>query len=712
MTTHKTTNLCKSSTRKVNFVLLTFNNFNFTDSVIDDDERNVINLTLSQINNFKSLNPSDSWIIDTGCNRHVCSRRDLFSDFKKSDSVTYLATGEPAVGVGCGTIRLPIQSSRGNNLDLTLKDALYIPGLKVNLIATSKLKADGWRIFDVDDAFGLTNGKDHILASEHNGIYKICTPPKVMMLSQSSTDVTTWHRRLCHLNKQDLKRNLKLKGQVEFPCLICDVANFKSLPHKSIPITSRRPFQLVHSDIGGLSYGDSLDGYSCYVTFIDDISSFIIIYLLRFKSEVRDKFEHFCNLVSTQFKCKVESLRCDNGGEYVSSALKAYLSDKGITYVPSPPYSHQSNGKAERMNETLGARIRAMLNWSQLSNKHWSYCVVQAAYVTNHIIRRSSDKSPLEMVTGEPTQIEHIKTFGCTADVLIPMEIRKSKLGNTARKMILVGQDSSSISRFLDPASKNVIRSRDFRLHEDTPGGSLYTNQLDPAVNRNRVMFTPRQPQTHILSPVTPFPVQNTQLSDSHALQPRNRRDSIGRDFLSPISTSSNLDDTDKPLSVIGNERLNNDVAHTPPIQMHVDTLQFPPPPPAQVGIPPQPATVGIPIIHHPGSGPMSADAIAESSAPSISFFAPTRAVFVTADTVAAHANLPPNSPALRSGFMTADAVAANSVPFVPPNSVASDTGRERRAKRDASKSRAPSKPYVTAGENCKTCQQGHQLHN
>jgi hypothetical protein len=63
----------------------------------------------------------------------------------------------------------------------------------------------------------------------------------------------------------------------------------------SYPISSRVssvPLELVFSDVWGLA-PVSVGGKAYYVTFIDDFSKFIWIYLLRSWSEVFQKFREF-----------------------------------------------------------------------------------------------------------------------------------------------------------------------------------------------------------------------------------------------------------------------------------------------------------------------------------------------------------------------------------------------------------------------------------
>ena len=67
-----------------------------------------------------------------------------------------------------------------------------------------------------------------------------------------------------------------------------------------------------------------------FVTFIDDKSRFIWIFLLKQKSEVFVKFLRWKTMVEKSTGKEVKNVRSDNGGEYISHELDRYLKNEGI----------------------------------------------------------------------------------------------------------------------------------------------------------------------------------------------------------------------------------------------------------------------------------------------------------------------------------------------------------------------------------------------
>jgi hypothetical protein len=89
---------------------------------------------------------------------------------------------------------------------------------------------------------------------------------------------------------------------------------------------------------------ESVGWYKYYVSFIDDFSKFIWIYLIKFKSEVFQKFHKFQALVEQFFDRKIVAMQ--TGGEY--EKLNSFFNKIGITHLVSCPHAHQQNGAAKR----------------------------------------------------------------------------------------------------------------------------------------------------------------------------------------------------------------------------------------------------------------------------------------------------------------------------------------------------------------------------
>ena len=71
------------------------------------------------------------------------------------------------------------------------------------------------------------------------------------------------------------------------------------------------------------------------MTFIDDYTCMIWLYLLKHKDDVFSVFQSFHTMIQTQFLAKIQILRFDNGGEYVNKKFHDYFATHGLFHETS-----------------------------------------------------------------------------------------------------------------------------------------------------------------------------------------------------------------------------------------------------------------------------------------------------------------------------------------------------------------------------------------
>jgi transposase InsO family protein len=156
------------------------------------------------------------------------------------------------------------------------------------------------------------------------------------------------------------------KGQVyknlSFDCSVCKLGKSKTLLLSSHGSRTEKCFDIVHSDVWGISPIISHAQYKYFVTFIDDFSQYTWVYILWSKSEVLSIFQTFVAYVETQFSTGIKILRSDSGGEYMSYEFYDFLHHKGIVSQRSCPYTPQQNEVAERKNRHLFTLINRLLS--------------------------------------------------------------------------------------------------------------------------------------------------------------------------------------------------------------------------------------------------------------------------------------------------------------------------------------------------------------
>ncbi|KAK8933689.1 hypothetical protein KSP39_PZI015904 [Platanthera zijinensis] len=122
-----------------------------------------------------------------------------------------------------------------------------------------------------------------------NGLYLLDDSP-TNLSSVSSTD---WLRRLGHAPLPVLQRVLPDVSFTPFQCDSCILGKQTRSSFSSHCTRSAAPFDLVHSDIWGPFKITSISGFRYFITFIDDHSRTIWLYLLRDRSELPRVFRAF-----------------------------------------------------------------------------------------------------------------------------------------------------------------------------------------------------------------------------------------------------------------------------------------------------------------------------------------------------------------------------------------------------------------------------------
>ena len=112
----------------------------------------------------------------------------------------------------------------------------------------------------------------------------------------------------------------------------------------------------------------SLGGNRYFLTFVDEFTKKIWIYLLKEKCAVFSLFVKFVKSVERQSELKLKILRTNGRGEYNSKEFKELCEAKGIKHEVTAPYTPQHNGLVERRNKTLLDMARCMLKGKGLSN--------------------------------------------------------------------------------------------------------------------------------------------------------------------------------------------------------------------------------------------------------------------------------------------------------------------------------------------------------
>ena len=235
----------------------------------------------------------NSWWLDSGATIHVVNSLQGFTSLRKpSDVESKIIMGDgvraPVEDIGVVSLNLP------SGHVLLLKDVVYVPSMRRNLISVSILDKCGY-------AFEFGNGKLDVYFNSiivgsgvlYDGLYMLNMNDmfvnSVIGHKRSRVDGNSsklWHRRMRHISRPRIERLIKegilhdLDFSDFYTCIDCIKGKLTAKVRNTGANRSDNVLELIHTDICGPITSTSMGGYRYFITFIDDYSRFGWIDLL------------------------------------------------------------------------------------------------------------------------------------------------------------------------------------------------------------------------------------------------------------------------------------------------------------------------------------------------------------------------------------------------------------------------------------------------
>ena len=428
---------------------------------------------------FSVTEKTNMLLVDCGATTHIITDESKFvnfdDSFKPEQHYIELANGSRSNNIAekRGDVKMTLIDSGGKNVNAILKNALFIPSYPQDIFSVQAATERGASVtfqpnsaelvyrdgttFDIDKI-----GRLYYLKTFGDNV----TSDKV----NYTCDLKSWHEILGHCNYDDV---VKLQNVVDGMKIIryasttndCDVCTLGKLTQSRSRIPDARatvPLELVHSDLAGPIEPASREGFKYAISFTDDYSGAVFVYLLKKKSDTVTATEKF--LADCAPYGDVKCIRSDNGTEYTSSEFNELLTKNRIRHDTSAPYSPHQNGTAERHWRTLFEMARCLLVQADLNKELWPYAVMAAAYIRNRCYNNRVQQTPYFILTGRQPNLSNMRVFGseCYA-----YKQNKRKLDTRCTKGIFVGYDRGSPAYLVYfPETGKVMRIRIVKFNE------------------------------------------------------------------------------------------------------------------------------------------------------------------------------------------------------------------------------------------------------
>lgn len=422
-------------------------------------------------------NLDTNFVIDSGSTAHLSHEKGILTDVEEVENqqINVAKKGQTLRGNLAGNVESD---------SVVLKNVTYIPDLTRNLLSVNKVTSKGAIvIFDDKSVKVIQDGKVEIVEGyltlegkkTTSGLYiadmkeNINTKQEALVTEQKATE---WHKKMGHINFKDLKKlpdfcvgtpDCISKCDASIFCESCVIAKQTRRPFNTVRTRAKRPLQIIHTDVCGKVDPPTHNKEEYVLTCLDDFTHFLKVYLLRNKNEVEGYIREYVNEGEAHFNIKVEMIRCDKGGEYMSNSFKEWCKNKGIVLDYTITDTPELNGKAERINLTIFNKVRAMLHDSQLSNRMWGYAAETAVYLINRSPTASVSVTPAEMWYDKKPDLSRLRIFGSVVYTKNLGYLKK--LQPRGQKGIFVGYSNVGY-RIWNPQTRKIYVSRDVTFTE------------------------------------------------------------------------------------------------------------------------------------------------------------------------------------------------------------------------------------------------------
>jgi len=253
-------------------------------------------------------------------------------------------------------------------------------------------------------------------------------------------------------------------------CETCAATKLHKTPFQESQRTTKRPLELVHSDIyGPINPPSRFDNHKWVINFVDQHTKLIRVYTMKRKSDALEMFQQYLADVNAKDLGGVATLRSDNGGEYISNDFKKFCRENGIKQEHTITNTPEQNGVAERNWRTMREMTAAMLKGANAKPYWWARAIKTAAYVRNRTYVKAIGMTPYEAFTGKKPDLDHLRIFGSRLYVYNDAKDRQ-KLDDRGLEGILVGYGENVKGYIIYVPSQNKLKySRNVKFLEKNP---------------------------------------------------------------------------------------------------------------------------------------------------------------------------------------------------------------------------------------------------
>lgn len=435
-----------------------------------------------------AISPPPGWrlvVMDSASTSHVTDDISLFVNGLKpiSNIIQSAIKGTTVSAEGIGDVPIIIRSIEGVELQVTLRDVLYVPRIQKTLIAMTSIKTSA---FFVDPEGIRFNVKGHMIrATLRSKMWQLMVKPlstKTMSqdvsvhLTQETSDELVWHSLMGHPSDKVLVSTSKCvqgmpalkNAPISATCATCIKAKLTRMPHSSHDNPYSKPLEMTQIDLAELPM--SIEGFSYALVFVDCYSRYYTVVPARRKDDelmsrlISQYFLMQRAKITTENQAPLQKLQADMGfkGDRICTALQKHRIDYRFTLKAE----HQSDGRVERANRTIATIARCLHVDSKLPDTLWSHSWRHAAWLHNRRTNSVTSKTPFELFYNNKPDLSKLHPFGCKAFVLDDDIPRREKTRPRALEGWFVGFPSMFDGYTIWLGSNKFVNTKDVKFDD------------------------------------------------------------------------------------------------------------------------------------------------------------------------------------------------------------------------------------------------------
>ncbi|CAI7887270.1 unnamed protein product [Closterium sp. NIES-54] len=392
---------------------------------------------------------------------------------------------------GRGTVTLQGEVGR----QVLIREVLYVPSVRANLLLASQLKENVVKLQEDDDRMLLVSAVGDILGRASYTGRVLCTDLRpcsaksttpttevvalraIVSVTKSTSDKL--NARFAHVDmntirtsaKHEVATGLDLKSAsgADLPCVSCVGGKLARHTFPDQGSDADDMLAVVHVDLCGPFWVAAKDGSLYFLLLKDRKTRYVWVRPVAKKSDALHELVQWLAVTERQTKKSVLMLRSDRGGEFLGKQFTDFVNGKGIIHDLTCPYTPQQNGMAEREMRTVVESVRTMLLHMGVQHHWWHLTLRQAVWVCICLERSTLQPgtTPYQLLTEKKPDLSLARVWGCMAQFLVPEQQRGGKLKPKARWGLHLGVSEESKGwELLDIADNRVVTTSDVVFYE------------------------------------------------------------------------------------------------------------------------------------------------------------------------------------------------------------------------------------------------------